>query len=257
MERHGLPYPYNLHLLVPMMQEARGGTLVTGLGGDQAFNEAGRALDVLARRTRPVPRDLLRIGIGLGPRALRRAVRRDRDAPLNFPWLAPVGSSVLAREWLEEDIRRPFFWDATVRQIWRSRFMQVTVRRIEAVGTDMGVRVCHPFAEWEFIDALAAEVGRTGLQSRTAAMTALFRDALPPELLNRPTKASFNDVLWSTHAQEFATELNETRLEELLARLGVHEIVDPRRLAAHWSGHEPLANSFLLLQACWLKSQGT
>jgi asparagine synthetase B (glutamine-hydrolysing) len=254
MDRHGLPYPYNLHLLAPLIDQARGGSLVTGLGGDQALNPAGRALDVLARRTRPVPRDALRIMAGVAPRPMRRLALRTRVA-LSFPWLAPEADSRLCREWLEQEVRRPFRWDATLRDVWRSRFMQLTIRRIQAMGDPMAVNVHHPFSEAGFVSALADEAGATGFASRTAAMSHLFGDALPPELIGRSSKASFDDGLWNRHTRAFVAGLDENRLEHALASLALDTIVDARALAAHWAAPNPLANSFLLLQACWLASR--
>jgi hypothetical protein len=256
MERDGLQYPYNLHLLVPLIEAARGGTLVTGLGGDQALQPAGRALDVLARRARPAPRDALRVGAGVAPRALRRMALRKRTA-LSFPWLASEADARLGRAWLEEDVRRPFRWDEMLRQEWRSRYMQLTTQRIEAVGRHIGATVRHPFAEAGFISALARQAGATGFAGRTEAMDFLFADALPPELISRPTKASFDDVLWNRHTRTFVAGLEETRLRHALTTLKLESIVDVRALAAHWSAPSPLANSFLLLQACWRTMHGT
>jgi hypothetical protein len=250
IERDGLPYPYNLHLLVPLIEAARGGTLVTGLGGDQALQPAGRALDVLARRTRPAPRDVLRVAAGLAPRRARRVALRRRTA-LSFPWLTPAADARLGRAWLEEDARRPFRWDEMLREEWTSRYMRLTTRRIEDVGSRIGASVRHPFAEAGFISALASQAGATGFASRTAAMDFLFGNTLPHELLGRPSKASFDEVLWNRHTRSFVAGVDETQLEHALTTLELDSIVDRRALVAHWSAPSPLANSFLLLQACW------
>lgn len=145
-----------------------------------------------------------------------------------------------------------FRWDNRLRGLWRSRFMRLTVRRIASLGSRTDVAVHHPFAEAGFVFALAREAGATGFASRTAAMDALFGDLLPDELIGRPTKASFNEVLWHRHTRSFVAGLDEEALERGLAALELDEIVDPRALASHWAGPAPLANSFLLLQACWL-----
>jgi hypothetical protein len=251
---HGVPYPYNLHLLVPLIEEAAGGSLVTGLGGDQMLHPPVRALDVLARRSRPVPRDVLRIGAGVAPRPLRRAALRSR-VTLSFPWLSTAGDALLNRDWLEQEVHQPFRWDGTLRELWRSRFMQTTFARIRAVGDHAGTQVHHPFADARFVAALAREGGATGFASRTQAMQRLFGDALPPDLIGRPTKATFDEVLWNRHARAFVEGLDETGLERALAALDVDWLVDPSALLAHWSAEAPLANSFLLLQASWLALQ--
>lgn len=130
--------------------------------------------------------------------------------------------------------------------------MQLTARRIDALAGGADVAVHHPFAEAGFVVALAREGGATGFASRTAAMQWLFADLLPDQLTARPTKASFNEVLWNRHTRAFVKGLDEQALERMLAKLELDGIVDPRALAAHWAGPAPLANSFLLLQACWL-----
>jgi hypothetical protein len=251
IERDGLPYPSNLHLMFPLMEEGRGGTFVTGLGGDQTLASGGRALDVLARRTRPVPRDVLRVAFAVAPRAVRRPVLRRRGT-LSFPWLRPEANAMLGRAWLEDELSHPLSWNARLRFSANARYMGLTLQRVAQIGAIADIDCIHPFAEPQFVDALARQGGMTGFGSRTAAMRALFADALPPQLVGRSTKASFNEVLWSRYTRGFVTGLDQDELDEALSRLGLSGLVDPASLAGHWSGPAPLANSFLLLQACWL-----
>lgn len=251
MRRDGLPYPYNLHLLIPLIEQARGGSFVTGLGGDQVLGSAGPNLDVLARRVRPTARDVLRIGAAVAPRPLRRRVFRSRVG-MTFPWLRPEANQMLTQEWLEQHIDWPLRWDRLMGELSRSRFMRLTVRRITEAGEHAGAVVHHPFADAGFVFAVAREAGPTGFASRTAAFQALFGDDLPPELIGRSTKASFNEVLWNHHTRGFIAGLDEAAIRETLATLGLDAVVDPQALWDHWNGDEPLANSFLLLQACWL-----
>ena len=251
MRRDGLPYPYNLHLLAPLIEEARGGSFVSGLGGDQALHPAGRGLDVLARRIRPTLRDLARIGVDLGPRAVRRRLLKSRVG-LTFPWLRNDANLRLSSAWLEDHIRRPFRWSERLMELWRARFLRLTVRRLAALGERSQAVVHHPFAERDFVVTLARQAGATGFANRTVAMHELFADVLPDDVIARPTKASFNDVLWNRHTRSFVEQLREDELEHALAQLELDAIVDPRALTEHWAGPAPMANSFLLLQACYL-----
>ena len=251
MQRDGLPYPYNLHLLAPLMDEARGGSFVTELGGDQAMHPAGRGLDVIARRIRPSGRDLARIAVEVGPRTLRRAVLRSRVG-LSFPWLRAEANARLGRAWLEDQVRLPFRWNERLRELERSRFMRLTVRRLNALGSEAQTAVHNPFAESGVVLALARHAGATGFADRTAAMHELFADVLPQTLIDRPTKASFNAVLWNRHTRSFVDGVEPDDLERALAGLELDDVVDHRALAEHWAGDAPLANSFLLAQACWL-----
>jgi asparagine synthetase B (glutamine-hydrolysing) len=251
----GLPYPYNLHLLLPMLEAAAGGALVTGVGGDQTLLAAGRELDVLARRVRPVPRDGLRIAFAVAPAALRRPVLR-RRLRLTLPWLSDAGNEALTEAAREQEVRRTLRWDFRLREMWRSRVFRLMLDRIDTLGRLADSKVVHPFLDPRFVSALAAAGGRSGFADRTAAMRALFADELPDRVTARGTKASFDEVLFNRHSRRYVGELDEARLSELLRGLAAEELVDPAALLAHWRTAAPIANSFLLLQACRLADGG-
>jgi asparagine synthase (glutamine-hydrolysing) len=251
MRRRGLPYPYNLHLQAPLLAEAAGGSFVTGLGGDEAFMPATRPLAVLAGYVRPAPRDILRIALAVAPRRIRRW-RLAKTEKLRFPWLREDANARLTLGWVEEALRLPLRWDAALVDWWRSRYLQLTIATVSQLGFDAGAAVHHPFADGAVVSALAAAGGARGFRSRESALAALFGDLLPAEVPRRRTKAAFNSVLWNKYTQAFVPELLEQGLEDVLHRAGVGSVVDARALRAHWTSANPAANSFLLLQACWL-----
>lgn len=255
MDEHGLQYPYNLHLLKPMIDEARGGSFVTGLGGDEAFTPRSRTLAVVTGSVRPVGRDVLRIGAAVAPRRVRKAIFARRPM-LAFPWFRPDANRALGMAWLEDWLRLPLRWDARLREWRRSRYVQMAIRGIARISVEPGVQVVHPFADPIFVSSLAREGGLRGYPSRTAAMDALFADVLPRSIRERPTKATFDAVLWSRHSRSFVSELDAGDLDAALRRLRVDAIVDRTALGAHWAAPSPMANSFLLLQACWLALRG-
>jgi asparagine synthase (glutamine-hydrolysing) len=231
MRAHGLPYPYNLHLQVPILEVARGGSLVTGLGGDEIFAPSAR------RR--------------FAPRSVRR-VAASRRPRLSFPWLRADADEELGRRWLDDELRLPLRWDRRAREWWSSRYLQQTIERIELLARDYDVSVVHPFAEAPFVAALAREIGPRGFESRELVLERLFGDVLPPQLPGRRTKATFNEVLWNRHTRALLEELDPDALARALDRLGVAGVVDAAALDRHWRGDAPLANSFLLLQGCCL-----
>lgn len=251
MRREGLPYPFNLHLLEPLIGEARGGSLITGVGGDQVLHPAGGFRNVLAGRVRPSARDLAWVAVGLSPRPLRRRVLRGR-LKLGFSWMRPDANAQLSRATLEAELRQPVRWDRQLLNVWGSRTMQENVRRIGGLALEHDVAIRHPFAEAGFVRALAREGGRFGFPSRTAAMELLFANIMPPELNRRSTKATFHDVVFNNDTRAFVASLDEQRLAYALAVLDLDELVDPQALLTEWRGAEPNPNSFLLLQACWL-----
>ena len=256
MARRGLPYPYNLHLQAPLVREARGGTFITGLGGDEAFMPPARALGVLTGATRPRPRDVLVVGAAVAPRPVRRTWLT-RTQRLAFPWLRAAANDELTRRAIEEALRHPLRWDGALREWWRTRYLQQTMANITQMGADARVRMRHPFADPKVVGALARAGGMRGFASRTSGLAALFGDVLPPEVPKRADKATFDAVLWSTHSRLFVEETlrDEDGLAAALERAGLLEWVDPRLLLAHWSDGVPAANSFLLLQACRLASR--
>ncbi|MDA0179868.1 asparagine synthase-related protein, partial [Solirubrobacter phytolaccae] len=79
LERHGLLWPFNTHFHLPLLERAAGGTLLTGVGGDELWSSS-RA-QVLRRRRR---------ALAYAPFALRRAVLARRE-PIAYPWLRAAG----------------------------------------------------------------------------------------------------------------------------------------------------------------------
>ena len=72
----------------------------------------------------------------------------------------------------------------------------------------------------------------------------LVGDLLPDALLNRSTKARFDQVFWTEHSRELVADWQGEGLDE--------EIVDIDRLRAEWASPTPAAHTFTLLQSVWL-----
>jgi hypothetical protein len=99
LARHGLLWPFNAHFHVPLLEAAEGGTLLTGIGGDELFGSSrwARAASVLLLRESPRPRDLMRIALLASPRPLRRATLARRFPEDLFPWLTAPARRELIR----------------------------------------------------------------------------------------------------------------------------------------------------------------
>jgi asparagine synthase (glutamine-hydrolysing) len=251
MRRSGLPYPFNLHLLEPLIAEARGGTLVTGVGGDQVLDRAGAFRDVLSRRRRPSKREALHTLIGLSPRIVRRRLVAGTVAR-SYPWLTPEGGAAFHRALLERELRIPIRWDRELRLRWREREMQMNLARLGELAAYHHVDLVHPFTDPAFVSSLAHDGGAFGFQTRTVIMRRLFADVLPDELNSRQTKAWFEEVVWNRYSKAFIASLDERRLGGALDALGVAPLVDPAALLATWREPVPHSNSFMLLQGCWM-----
>ena len=79
-------------------------------------------------------------------------------------------------------------------------------------------------------------------------MAGLFSDLLPPALLARRDKASFQHAYLGVHTWAFAQEWQGDGVP--------HEMVDWRALRRTWMSKEPDASASLLLHAAWLATTG-
>jgi len=63
---HGVLWPPNTHFHLPLLEEGRGGSMLTGIGGDELYSAARRLphAALLARQVRPGPQVLLTVGVG-------------------------------------------------------------------------------------------------------------------------------------------------------------------------------------------------
>jgi asparagine synthase (glutamine-hydrolysing) len=74
-------------------------------------------------------------------------------------------------------------------------------------------------------------------------MTALFGHLLPATLLERHTKAAFNDAFFNAHSREFAATWDGTGLDP--------DLVDAEHLRETWLAESVDARSLSVLQGAW------
>jgi asparagine synthetase B (glutamine-hydrolysing) len=245
--RYGLLWPCNVHFHLPLFDAAAGGSVLTGIGGDELFGAAARPrLTTLRRREAfPVPRDVLRLGLAFAPRPLTRTVvaRRHR---IDLPWLRPcarrAATAAMSREQAAEPrgLRDRMAWVAAL------RYVRLGAAAIELLARDAAVYLSHPLLAADTWSAVAA-AAPIGFASRTDGMRCLFGDVLAPEIINRRTKAHFDGVFWTDTARQFARGWSN---DGALAQW-----VDYDALRRHWNQPQPLAQSFTLLQAVWLSQR--
>ena len=249
LHRHGLLWPFNAHFALPVTRAAAGGSMLTGLGGDEALGAArwARVDALLSGRERPRPRDVLRIGLALAPQPLRAVVLR-RRLGASFPWLVPDAEKRVLAAWAREGASEPFRWERRFGWLQTLRYLRTTQQSLATIGRRDGVLVVHPFAGPEFGSALAQLPPGRRFSTRSEAMRALFSDLLPEAVLTRVSKASFDEAFFNRYSRAFASRWNGESADPTL--------VDTDRLRAVWEGREPDARSFLLLQAAWLELEG-
>lgn len=243
--RVGLLWPFNAHFHVPMLRKAVGGSLLTGVGGDELFGSHmwGSARLVLTGRRRPQASRLGAIGTALAPRPVRRwAVARRRH--VRWPWLRPEVDEAINRQFADFHSRTPLGWAGGLRWWWRSRARTMSRASLAALGADAGAHIVHPFLDPSAVGAVACHFGARGPVNRTAAMRELFADVLPVELVTRRSKASFDAAFFSKHSRSFASTWTGNGVDP--------SIIDTVRLAEEWQNATPDPRSFLLMQSAWL-----
>lgn len=248
LRRHGLLWPPNTHFHVPLLRAAAGGSLLTGIGGDEVLSTArwGRAAALLAGRVRPEPRDLFRVALALGPQPVRRVVLRRRFG-LAFPWLHSGARSAVTEALVRDAAAEPL----RVRQrlAWRLslRYVRVGTASLELLGAEDGVRIVHPLADPEFCAALARMLRRGGESSRTAVTQEIAGGLLPREVTERPGKAAFWEAAWGPHSRAFAARWDGGGVDP--------ELADVEALRRAFAAGERDGRLLLPLQAAWLATE--
>lgn len=241
---HGLLWPFNAYVHLPLLEAANGGSLLSGFGGDELFEPAtsDRASALLARRARPEPRDILRIGLAAAPWRVRRRVL-ERRFPLQLEWLRHRAQRALAREWAAEAAREPRRLDRRAAWWPRQRRLRLAVRSLATLAAGEDVHIAHPLTA----PGLASSILRRpelADADRADRLKAVFGDLLPDELYERTSKAAFNRAFFGPHSRALASEWGGEGVDTAL--------VDPDVLRTIWKEEAPDGRSFMLLQSIWL-----
>jgi asparagine synthase (glutamine-hydrolysing) len=246
IERHGLLWPCNTYFHEPIFEAAAGGSVLTGIGGDEALSDSSwaRVHDVLRGRVRPAVRDVRRIGFALAPAAVKRAYFL-RRLPDLFPWLRPEARHRVER-WVAADaVGEPLRWEHRFRYLLGSPTLQHGLAGLAALAADHDVAIAHPLHDPHFLATLAALPPARRHRSRSQAMAGLVGDLLPDEVLRRSTKAHFAQVLWGDASRALAAQWSGEGVDP--------ELVDVGRLRALWSAPEPDTQTITLLQSVWMR----
>lgn len=247
LRQHGLLWPPAHHTTIPLFRLARGGSLVTGDGGDEVFGPH-RATSLIRAATRGGPRarpEAVETLLTAAPRPLREVVyTRSLRHQMGKSWLKPPARERFARAVAIDRAAAPLSWAASVHRLARMRAWRLGFHNQDLVAAAHSVRVLRPLQHASFLASLTKSAPRWGYRDRATAMRALFASMLPDELLARESKALFNRVVFGEHSRAFVARWTGSGVPD--------ELVDVEVLKRFWDAEVPHALSFALLQAAWL-----
>jgi hypothetical protein len=240
--RHGVRWPANAYMSEPVLAVARGGTMLTGIGGDELLGtRASRHVRLLRRADTPKRGDVRTFAAAMLPRPVAAARRRRRTEP--FRWLTATGNERTARAFVREELEWPHRWDRAVAHWHGTRAFSAVNAALGVLGQHHDSRVVHPFLDPVVMRALMREGGPTGFPGRTAAMRRLFGHLLPEQVIARETKAVFSEPLWGPATRTFAQDWDGAGVDP--------RDVDANALRREWLAPTPDFRSALLLHRIW------
>jgi hypothetical protein len=249
MQRHGPLYPANAFLHLPLLQHARGGSLLTGVGGDEIFGRwRWRALaDARARRRPACGRDALRGLLATTPASLhaRRIARRDGLGALD--WVRAPFAQRVHRAEARERAGEPVRWDRRVAWQASRRRLALSLSSLELLAADAGASVSSPLLDDGLLRALAHAGGRDGFGDRRATLVAALPEVLPRALGDRRRKATFGGVFFGANTRHFVSTWDGVGVDPRL--------VDLEALATAWRAPQPPLLTALLMQQAALASR--
>ncbi len=245
--RHGVLWPANVHFHVPQFEAARGGSVLTGVGGDEILSTSGweRVRSVLAGRSFPEPRDVLRLGAAIAPRPVRRLVTIARS-DVSLEWLQPAAQREVVAALADEAAAEPLRWGPRFAWVLGFGYLRLGAQSLDLLAGDWDVEIRHPLLSPDFAAALASLPRGRRFANRTEALTTLFADLLPPGLASRSSKAMFVGALWGKKSRTFAAQWDGSGLDP--------EVVDANALRRRWHV-EQTPGPHSLLQAIWLADE--
>lgn len=247
LTRHGVLYPFNVHLHLPIITAAAGGSLLTGAGGDQVLTgrrPSARPGSIRAARARVLATPVL--DSSRSRHVLARVPRRRQ--PNLFPWLRPARAEQVGRVWRREIRSEPRRIGDRVGWHARRRDLVMTCSSLDTIAADHGVRVTNPLLAPVFLAALGRQFSGARDLTRSELLLAIGGDALPAVATADRPKAYFAEVFLRRWTREFTRSWEGSGVDETLVDSGVL-----RELWSRWP--IPLATAGLV-QQLWLATNG-
>jgi Asparagine synthase len=248
LRRDGLYWPPNAHHILPLMERASGGALLTGNGGDELFTPWLWFRVARVRRGRMLPGrvDLKPLAFSLMP-AFARRVGYERFSTFALPWLKPAAARELRRRF-GADLAYTGSWRADLESYLSSRYREVGQSTFGRLADATNTLLVEPFFEPRYVRGVAGQAARYGFGSRTEAMRTHFGRLLPDAVLQRSDKAVFTEVSVGPSTRAFAEAWDGSGVDRSL--------VDVEQVRSMWLSERPTLQSLTMLQAAWLASLG-
>jgi hypothetical protein len=250
LEKWGLVWPPAAHTRATELELAKGGTLLTGEGGDEVLSPRRLSLvrQLTGRHITVNKVALKQLGLAFAPRRVRAArERRHMDSGIGANWLTTDARHEFFDELAHDAASEPLDWRKAVLRHPQQRVVRVGMQTLATMASHAGVVRVDPLLHPEFLGALTGAVGRTGVVGRTSAMRLFFSDLLPDAVLSRTSKAHFNRALFGEETRAFVNQWNGSDIDTTL--------VDADHLRREWWADQPHALTTLLLQSCWLANR--
>jgi hypothetical protein len=247
LRRHGVLFPFNAHGHLPLIREARGGSILTGAGGDELFSlpSRARAVWVMKGRASLRRRDPLQVAFAGLPAPLRTPFIR-RRFPASFQWLTASANDRFKREWAAAAARQPARWDTSRRWLLRRRYLRILQETLALLGGDEGTALHNPYLDPAVVESVARAGGPLGWRTRNDAIGAIFDSLVPASVAGRTSKASGNEMFFSEHSRAFVARWDGQGINP--------DMVDAARLRQEWASTNPDPHTLSLIQTTWLAS---
>jgi hypothetical protein len=221
LRRHGLLHPANAYFHAPLLREAAGGTLLTGVGGDQ----------VLGRLRRP-----------RRPWWWPRAARAEEP----FGWLRPGAARRIGNALRREYRARPARYTGRAGWALARRDLELTRRSLELLAADADAKVVHPLLDPGFLAALCGSGTSPETAGGRAGLIGQLFNTYPGAVLSPRPKARFGEVFWRRHTRSLLAAWAGGGIDPL--------VVDPAALRREWDRPRPSLCTAMLAQQVWLAS---
>jgi asparagine synthase (glutamine-hydrolysing) len=250
LREHGLLWPFNAYVHVPLFDLARGGSVLTGFGGDELFlpSRWDRLAVLRSRRERPRAADVKRLALAVTPSRLRARVLCHREGGPRLDWLRPEAQAALTAAWASTEASAPI--GRRARGMWRLglRSIRTAARSLGALAASRDVTLVNPLTSTDVVAAFAGDRSHADA-TRGDRLRGAVGELLPSALFDRRSKAGFNAALWGDEAAALAGDWSGEGVDLSL--------VDPDAVRAQWRREVVDGRTFTMLQAAWLSRSTT